>query len=86
MVDRVELLDENEFGKKVKVLDKNGNPVQVRQYHYTNTKGDKIVIQEHSLGHSKATPLHGDVPHFNVRPASNLNTGSYDGTHGHYNF
>ncbi|EGR08362.1 RHS family protein [Vibrio cholerae HE48] len=86
VVDRVELLDENEFGKKVKVLDKNGNPVQVRQYHYTNTKGDKIVIQEHSLGHSKATPLHGDVPHFNVRPASNLNTGSYDGTHGHYNF
>lgn len=50
-----------------------------------------MVIQEHSLGHAKATPLHGAEPHFNVRPVEPitgkvLDTGSVTGTHGHYNF
>ncbi|HGE8357329.1 TPA: HNH/endonuclease VII fold putative polymorphic toxin, partial [Serratia marcescens] len=81
-IDRVDLLD----GKGNKILDANGTPIQVRQYHYTNREGVPIVIQEHSLGHTKATALHGAEPHFNVRPIDNLNTGSVPGTHGHYNF
>ncbi|MFT9820108.1 HNH/endonuclease VII fold putative polymorphic toxin [Lysinibacillus sp. NPDC056185] len=33
----------------------NGQPVQTRQYHFTNKDGKPIVIQEHSLGHTIAT-------------------------------
>ncbi|WP_156324254.1 HNH/endonuclease VII fold putative polymorphic toxin [Winslowiella iniecta] len=48
-------------------------------------------MQEPSLGHAKATPLHGAEPHFNVRPlepgTGNISTtGSVFSTHGHYNF
>lgn len=50
-----------------------------------------LLIQDHSLGHAKATPLHGAEPHFNVRPVEPLtgeilDTGSVLGTHGYYNF
>ncbi|WP_258129670.1 HNH/endonuclease VII fold putative polymorphic toxin [Flavobacterium columnare] len=67
------------------VIGKNGTPVQTRNYEFKNAKGETITIQEHSLGHTKATPNHGAEPHFNVRD-SNLRTGSVEGTHGHYNF
>ncbi|MFJ7888349.1 HNH/endonuclease VII fold putative polymorphic toxin [Lysinibacillus xylanilyticus] len=80
-VSRTPLLDGN--GNKIM---QNGQPVQTRQYHFTDTDGNLRVIQEHSLGHTKATPGHGLEPHFNVRPPDNLNTGSVGGTHGHYNF
>ncbi len=73
-------------GKGNRVLDAKGNPVQAREYHYTNNQGKPVVIQEHSLGHGKATPGHGAEPHFNVRPIDNQRTGSVPGTHGHYNF
>ncbi|WP_241833922.1 HNH/endonuclease VII fold putative polymorphic toxin, partial [Salinivibrio sp. MA440] len=61
------------------------------QYHYTNTRGEKVVIQEHSLGHSTATARHGGAPHFNVRQVDKstgevLDTSTFPGTHGHYNF
>ncbi len=81
-VDRVDLLD----GDGNKIINDKGMPIQAREYHYTNKDGVPVVIQEHSLGHSKATPLHGADPHFNVRPIDNLKTGSFPGTHGHYNF
>nr|WP_232217508.1 HNH/endonuclease VII fold putative polymorphic toxin [Xenorhabdus cabanillasii] len=81
-IDRVDLLDGN--GKKI--IGSNGQVIKVRQYHYTNKDGKPIVIQEHSLGHEKATPGHGAEPHFNVRPITNLGTGDEPGTHGHYNF
>ncbi|WP_387555189.1 HNH/endonuclease VII fold putative polymorphic toxin [Photorhabdus sp. RM126S] len=81
-IDRVDLLDGN--GKKI--IGSNGQVIKVRQYHYTNKDGKPIVIQEHSLGHEKATPGHGAEPHFNVRPITNLGTGDVPGTHGHYNF
>ncbi len=73
------------------VRNANGTPIEVRQYHFTNADEVPVVIQEHSLGHIKATPLHGAEPHFNIRPvdpvAGNvLDTGSIPGTHGHYNF
>lgn len=45
-----------------------GKVVQTRNYHYTNSNGDRIVIQEHGMGHSTAMPGAGREPHFNVRP------------------
>ncbi|SHF25206.1 HNH/Endo VII superfamily nuclease toxins [Vibrio gazogenes DSM 21264] len=86
-VEHVDLL--NGYGEKV--LDKNGLPVRAREYHYTNMNGEHVVIQEHSLGHTKVTPLHGLEPHFNVRQVDQhtgevLNTSNFPGTHGHYNF
>lgn len=74
-----------------KILNKDGNIIEVRQYHYKNIDGNEIVIQEHSLGHTKATAGHGKEPHFNVRKVDEntgevLNTSSVSGTHGHYNF
>jgi uncharacterized protein RhaS with RHS repeats len=68
------------------VLNKNGIPVQAREYHFRDNQGQDIIMQEHSLGHTKATIGHGLEPHFNVRPSSNPRTGSVPGTHGHYNF
>lgn len=76
-----------------KIIDRQGYPVQSRNYEYVvsrkNSSGDSITetitIQEHSYGHTKATTGHGREPHFNVRD-KNLKTGSAEGTHGHYNF
>jgi RHS repeat-associated protein len=73
-------------GSKNKIVDKDGKLIETRNYEFTNIKGETIVIQEHSLGHPKATPGHGADPHFNVRPISNTQTGHVEGTHGHYNF
>ena len=73
-------------GSGNKILKPDGSPVEVRQYHYTANDGRSIVIQEHSMGHAKATKGHGAEPHFNTRPSINVNTGSVPGTHGHYNF
>ena len=81
-ITRPNLLD----GSGNKILNSNGQPITTRQYEFTNGKGDAVFIQEHSLGHAKATSGHGAEPHFNVRPPENLNTGSVFGTHGHYNF
>lgn len=76
------LLDSN--GNKI--LNSNGQLIKTRQYEFTNSDDRTVFIQEHSLGHSKATSGHGSEPHFNVRSPENLNTGSVPGTHGHYNF
>ena len=77
------LLDDG-YGNKV--LDSNYQPIQVREYFYEIPGRETIVIQEHSLGHTKAEINKGREPHFNVRPESNTNTGSVSGTYGHYNF
>ncbi|MFZ7284081.1 HNH/endonuclease VII fold putative polymorphic toxin, partial [Avibacterium avium] len=84
-VTREDLLGYDKFGNKVPVME-NGKVVQTRNYHFTNNSGDHIIIQEHSRGHSKAVSGAGKEPHFNVRPITNTNTGSYPGTYGHYNF
>ena len=68
------------------VRNANGSIVKVRQYTHTTTSGIKVIIQEHSLGHTKATTGHGAEPHFNVRPIDKPDTGNVKGTHGHYNF
>jgi hypothetical protein len=73
-------------GNGNKMFDSNGKMIETRNYEYTRPNKEPITIQEHSLGHTKATPNHGAEPHFNVRPNSNTNTGSVPGTHGHYNF
>ncbi|MDO2435744.1 RHS repeat-associated core domain-containing protein [Aeromonas veronii] len=81
-ITRPELLDGN--GRVI--MGANNQPITTRQYEFINAKGESIFIQEHSLGHAKATPRHGLEPHFNIRPSDNLNTGSVLGTHGYYNF
>ena len=75
-----------EDGQGNKIKYPNGELVLTREYHYLNKNGEEVVIQEHSWGHSKATPGHGSEPHFNTRKASNLSNGNFPGTHGHYNF
>jgi len=42
------------YGNKVM---KDGQPVTTRNYHYTNTDGKQIVIQEHTYGHTKAEKI-----------------------------
>ncbi|NUU69217.1 type IV secretion protein Rhs, partial [Enterobacteriaceae bacterium BIT-l23] len=81
-ITRPDLLD----GSGKKILDDKGLPVKTRQYEFTDENGKTVFIQEHSLGHAKATIGHGFEPHFNIRPPENINTGSVPGTHGHYNF
>jgi len=71
------------FGEKIM---KSGKPVRTRNYSFINKGGEPLVIQEHSYGHTKATPLRGAEPHFNVRKIDNPKTGSFPGTHGNYNF
>ncbi|GKT27140.1 RHS repeat-associated core domain-containing protein [Acidovorax sp. SUPP3334] len=73
-------------GNGNKIFDAKGRPVTAREYHYVSKDGKPVVIQEHSLGHTKATKGHGMEPHFNVRPVTNTRTGDVAGTHGHYNF
>lgn len=64
------------------IKDPNGKIINTREYNYTNSKGDKMVIQEHSAGHAK-----GDQgAHFNVRSADNTRGGSVKGTQDHYSF
>jgi len=46
-------------GYGVYMRNKNGIPIETRQYHFKDGNGSTVVIQEHSLGHAKATPLHG---------------------------
>lgn len=81
-IDKVDLGD----GYGNRVIGDNGLPVQTREYHFKNNKGESIIIQEHSHGHTKATTGHGADPHFNVRPYDNPSTGNVSNTHGHYNF
>ncbi|WP_084596242.1 RHS repeat-associated core domain-containing protein [Pseudomonas massiliensis] len=80
---RREVLEDG-YGKAV--LARGGARIQTRQYHYINRDGKEIIIQEHSMGHVKATPLNGAEPHFNVRPVENPRTGHVSKTNGHYNF
>ncbi|ELT0932809.1 hypothetical protein KAH50_22880 [Enterobacter roggenkampii] len=79
---RPDLLD----GEGNKILNTKGLPIKTRQYEFRDSNNKPVFIQEHSLGHDKATSGHGAEPHFTVRPSQNLNTGSVPGSHGHYNF
>ncbi len=51
-VNKVPLTDKNGH----QLMDANHNPISTREYHYTRPDGSKIVIQEHSAGHSYGPP------------------------------
>jgi hypothetical protein len=65
---------------------KKGHIVTTREYYFVNSKGERVIIQDHSYEHLKAEPHRGAEPHLNVRPLSNPRTGHLKGTHGHYNY
>jgi RHS repeat-associated protein len=82
-VDRVPLTDK--WGKRI--LDENKQPIMTREYTYVRPNGDRVVIQDHSVGHSFGEGGVGDQgPHFNVRPPENTRTGHVPGTTEHYPF
>ena len=64
------------------IKDRSGKVINTREYHYENKNGEKVIIQDHSAGHSKG----GQGPHFNVRPKDKPRTGKYPGTKEHYPF
>jgi hypothetical protein len=76
--ENVPLTDQN--GSRV-VQD--GKPQTTREYTHTNGKGEKVIIQDHSQGHTfnDGTKI---GPHVNVRPPNNTRTGSVEGTKPHY--
>ncbi|OLP66086.1 Ribonuclease YxiD [Bacillus pumilus] len=78
---RVEMRTAPHEGSRV-MKDKNGKIIWTKEYIYTNNKGQKIIIQDHSAGHEKG----GQGPHFNVRPFDNPRTGKVPGTKEHYSF
>ena len=77
-VAKVKMTDGN--GKTVKNSD--GKVVNTTEYTHTTTDGNKVVIQDHSAGHTKGN----QGPHLNVRPAENTRTGKVEGTKSHYEF
>lgn len=82
-VSRVPLTDRN--GKTI--LGDDGKPIMTREYTYTSADGSKVVVQDHSAGHSFGQKGVGDQgSHFNVRPPENTRTGSVPGTQDHYNW
>jgi len=68
------------------ILDNNGNQIWTREYQFTRPDGTKIVIQDHSAGHSYPGGIGNQGPHLNVRPIENIRTGSVPGTFDHYGF
>ncbi|MEY8846842.1 T7SS effector LXG polymorphic toxin [Bacillus safensis] len=78
---RVEMRTAPHEGGRV-IKDEYGKIIWTKEYLYTNNKGQKIIIQDHSAGHKKG----GQGPHFNVRPFDNPRTGKVPGTKEHYPF
>lgn len=71
--------------KTKKPVIENGRVVMTREYHYKNTKGEPIIIKEHTYGHpGAASPDAGELPHFNVTWGDGR-AGSVPGTKAHYN-
>ena len=68
------------------IFDGNGNKILTREYQYTKSDGTKIIIQNHSGGHSYPGDIGDQVAYLNDRPSDNTRTGSVRGTYGHYNF
>lgn len=88
-VNKVQLTDRD--GHVIK--DSNFNVLESREYHYTRPDGSKIVIQEHSAGHTYGPPgtPGNQGPHFNTRPfdsktGNGSRNGSVPGTFDHYEF
>lgn len=56
--------------------------IKTGEYYFINDKVEKIIIQDHSVGHAKGN----QGPHFNVRPINNKRTGKVKGTKKHYSY
>jgi hypothetical protein len=70
-----------------RVLNDKGIPVETREYSFTGSNGDRVIIQDHSAGHSFGGGGVGDQgPHFNVRPFNNPRAGRVPGTAGRYEY
>jgi RHS repeat-associated protein len=70
-----------------RILNEHNQPIMSREYTYRRPDGSRVVIQDHSAGHSFGEGGVGDQgPHFNVRPPENTRTGSVPGTQEHYLF
>ncbi|PFI46080.1 hypothetical protein COI73_17970 [Bacillus cereus] len=80
-IERVPMRTADHEGGHV-IKDSNGKVIYTKEYHFTNKDGKKVIIQDHSAGHSKG----GQGPHFNVRPADKPRTGKFEGTEEHYPF
>ncbi|HAT7515580.1 TPA: DUF4150 domain-containing protein [Kluyvera ascorbata] len=72
--------------RKNPIFDSNGNQVWTREYQFTRADGTKIIIQDHSAGHSYPGGIGNQGSHLNVRPIENTRTGSVPGTFDHYEF
>jgi hypothetical protein len=46
------------------ILDSNKKPIITTEYHYTNNKGENIIIQNHSAGHSYPDGTGNQGPHY----------------------
>ena len=72
--------------RKNPIIDSNGNQVWTREYQFTKTDESKIVIQDHSAGHSYPNGIGDQGRHLNIRPIENTLTGSVPDTLDHYEF
>jgi len=70
------------------ILGKNGKPIITREYQYTRADGSKIVIQDHSAGHTynDVNGVGDQAAHFNLRPFNDTRNGKVPGTKEHYPF
>jgi HNH/Endo VII superfamily nuclease toxins len=68
------------------VLNVNGERTMTREYTYTRPDGSKVLIQDHSAGHSWPSGRGNQGSHFNVRPPENPRTGNVLGTKEHYSW
>jgi RHS repeat-associated protein len=88
-VEKVQLTDRD--GHAIK--DSDFNILESREYHYTRPDGSRVVIQEHSAGHTYGPPgtPGNQGPHFNPRPfdpktGNGSRNGSVSGSYDHYEF
>ena len=84
-VERVKMTEPDYAGGHT-LLDKNGNVQYSREYHFVNNRGEEIVIQDHSFGHTFDDGVGNQGSHFNVRPADDVRNGSVKGTKPHYDY
>ncbi|MGR4051840.1 HNH/endonuclease VII fold putative polymorphic toxin, partial [Kosakonia cowanii] len=68
------------------ILNSAGKPIWTREYQFTRTDGSKVIIQDHSAGHSYPNGVGDQGPHINIRPIDNIRTGHVPGTSDHYDF
>ncbi|TDD58955.1 hypothetical protein E1263_16850 [Kribbella antibiotica] len=64
-----------------------GRPIMTREYVFTRSGGDRVIIQDHSAGHFYGEGGVGDQgAHLNVRPFDTPRTGKVPGTAQHYEY